>query len=197
MDIRTASKDQSPLIARLIMQAMNYDCCRHFIGPDHTLDEFERVMTDLVASDNSQYSYLNTLVALNADNRLCGICVSYDGGELHRLRRAFIDAMKSRFDRDFSNIDDETSAGELYLDSLAVVEDCRGQGIATALLGAAKDKAAAMGLPALGLLVDKGNPDAERLYLRSGFEYVGDNAWGGHGMKHLQYKITKNGQPSD
>ena len=68
-------------------------------------------------------------------------------------------------------------------------EDCRGRGIATLLLKAAIDKARRMGLPAVGLLVDKGNPKAEKLYTRVGFKYVGDNTWGGHPMKHLQYSL--------
>ena len=189
MEIQTAQKHQALSIARLIMQAMNYDCCRYFAGPDHTLDDFERVMTELVLSDNSQYSYKNTLVALDADGGLCGACVSYDGGRLHELRRAFIEAAKANFGRDFSGIGDETQAGELYLDSIAVNESCRGKGVATALLQATIDKGRALGLPAVGLLVDKGNPKAEQLYLRVGFNYVGDNSWGGHEMKHLQYTL--------
>lgn len=192
MEIQTARKFQSLSIARLIMQAMNYDCCRYFIGPEHTLDEFEHVMTNLVLDENSQYSYLNTQVALDSENGLCGICVSYDGSSLHKLRRAFIDAMKKHFNRDFSNMEDETSAGELYIDSIAVSEKHRGNGIATMLLKATIDKAAAMKLPAVGLLVDEGNPAAERLYLRTGFKHVGNNVWGGHPMKHLQYELTEN-----
>ena len=133
------------------MQAMNYDCCRYFAGPDHTLDDFERVMTS--------------------------------------LRKAFVDAAKENFGRDFSGMPDETSAGELYIDSLAVTECCRGKGIATSLLKAVVEKAKAMGLPAVGLLVDKGNPKAETLYERIGFKYVGDNDWGGHPMKHMQYTL--------
>ena len=104
MEIQAAQKHQSLSIARLIMQAMNYDCCRYFAGPDHTLDDFERVMTELVLSDNSQYSYLNTLVALDEDGGLCGACVSYDGARLHELRAAFIRAAKESFGRDFSGM---------------------------------------------------------------------------------------------
>lgn len=190
MEIQTAKKHQSDSIARLIMQAMNYDCCRHFTGPDYTLDDFERVMTSLVIAEDSQYSYRNTLAAINDDGKVCGICVSYDGGRLHELRKAFIKAMNDNFGRDFSGMADETSAGELYLDSLAVTEECRGKGIATELIKASIEKAKAMGLPAAGLLVDTGNPKAESLYRRIGFKHVGDNTWGGHSMKHLQYSIT-------
>ena len=72
---------------------------------------------------------------------------------------------------------------------LPVPESCRGKGVATLLLKATIEKARDMGLPAVGLLVDTGNPKAEKLYSRLGFEYVGDNTWGGHPMKHLQYAI--------
>ena len=84
-------------------------------------------------------------------------------------------------------MDDETAAGELYVDSLAVDAHHRGQGIAKALLKATILRASRLSLPAVGLLVDKGNPKAEKLYHDVGFRYVGDNQWGGHAMKHLQY----------
>ena len=168
MEIQNAQDFQALSIARLIMQAMNYDCCRYFTGPDHTLDDFERVMTSLVLADNSQYSYKNTIVAIGDDGGLCGACV---------------------FGRDFSSMPDETQAGELYIDSIAVPENCRGKGIATALLNATVDKARGMGLPAVGLLVDTGNPKAEKLYARVGFKTVGENSWGGHAMKHMQIAL--------
>ena len=82
-------------------------------------------------------------------------------------------------------MDDETGAGELYLDSLAILPDYRRQGIAKALLLATKERANQLGLPCVGLLVDKENPVGEALYSSVGFRYVGDNKWGGHPMKHL------------
>ncbi len=82
-------------------------------------------------------------------------------------------------------MDDETQAGELYLDSLAVLPDYRRQGIARRLLKATKEKADRMGLPCVGLLVDKGNPAGEALYVSVGFRYVSNNSWGGHPMKHM------------
>ena len=74
----TATPLQSREIARLIMVAMNYECCQYFAGDNHTLDEFEDMMTALVERTDSQYSHLNTLVALDGDD-IAGICVSYDG----------------------------------------------------------------------------------------------------------------------
>lgn len=185
--ITQAKPTQALSIARLIMQAMDYDCCQYFAGPDHTLADFERMMTALVATDDSQYSYRNTLVAIDDDdNRVAGICVSYDGKDLHSLRRAFIASALATFGRDYSDIDDETQAGELYVDSLAVDAAYRRRGIARQLLEATKQKAQRLQIAKVGLLVDKGNPNAERLYASCGFAYVEDSAWGGHPMKHMQ-----------
>lgn len=188
MNISIATPEQSRHIARLIMTAMNHECCRYFTGEDHMLAEFEDMMTLLVARTDSQYSYLNTLVATNGD-ALAGICVSYDGALLRQLRRAFICETLQRFGRDFSAIDDETQAGELYIDSLCVEPAYRGRGIASALISATIEKAGKMRLPAVGLLVDDGNPRAEALYRRLGFCFINNASWGGHPMKHLQYVL--------
>ena len=182
--IRQGKKDDSKDIAKLIMIAMNYDCCKYFAGKNHTLHDFEIMMTELVNTEESQYSYKNTIVAM-IESDIVGVCVSYDGAELHHLRKAFINAAKKHLDGDFSAIDDETQAGELYVDSLAVKEQFRHNGIATAMLDATKEKARKMNIRKVGLLVDKGNPEAEQLYKRVGFLYENDSSWGGHPMKHL------------
>jgi len=184
IEIKKATKEQAEDIARLIMTAMTDECCLYFCGEGYTLEDFRRMMTSLVARDDTQYSYTNTLVAID-DERLVGIAVSYDGGRLHELRQAFIEAAKTGIGRDHTGMDDETQAGELYLDSLAVVPDYRRRGIASRLIKATKQRADAMGLPFVGLLVDKGNPTGEALYTSIGFRHVNDTVWGGHPMKHL------------
>ena len=184
IEIREATKEQAAEIARLIMVAMTDDCCLHFCGVGYGLDDFRQMMTSLVEREDSQYSYRNTLVAM-ADHEVVGIAVSYDGGRLHELRQAFIQSAKLCIGKDHSGMDDETQAGELYLDSLAVLPEYRRQGIAKRLLHATKDKANKMSLPCVGLLVDKGNPAGEALYASVGFRYANDSEWGGHPMKHL------------
>ena len=184
IDIQKATKAQSAEIARLIMMAMTDECCLHFCGEGYGLADFRRMMTQLVELEQSQYSYSNTLVAL-ADGKVVGVAVSYDGGRLHELRQAFIEQAKECIGKDHSGMADETQAGELYLDSLAVLPAYRRQGIARQLLFATKERAGSMGLPIVGLLVDKDNPIGEALYASLGFRYMNDNSWGGHSMKHL------------
>lgn len=198
MKIELASTAQSAEIASLIMEAMNYECCQNLAGPNHTLADFYRLMCALVARDDSQYSYRNTLVALS-DNPwtsehgepmegrgvLMGCCVSYDSALLHQLRQAFIDGAREEFGIDYTGMADETEPGELYIDSICVGSEFRHQGVATALLQATIEKACRLGIDKVALLVDKGNPQAEHLYNKVGFRYEKDTSWGGHAMKKL------------
>lgn len=189
VDIETATPDLASHIASLIMEAMSSECCQNLAGNEHTLAEFHEMMTRLVEMEDSQYSFRNTLVALNAMRELVGICVIYDGGQLRELRRRFEEEALRVFGIDYSGMAEETHAGELYIDSLAVSGNFRGKGVATQLLKVAIAEARKKKIPAVGLLVDKGNPTAESLYLKCGFRYVDDASWGGHPMKHLQYHL--------
>ena len=184
IEIKDAIKEQNAEIARLIMMAMTDECCQYFCGEGYGLNDFYQMMSHLVEREDSQYSYKNTLVAMDGQ-RVVGVSVSYDGSQLHELRCAFIEAAKTYIGKDHTGMDDETQAGELYLDSLAVLPEYRRQGIAQRLLIATRERAHLLHLPRVGLLVDKGNPDGEALYTKVGFVYLNDNLWGGHAMKHL------------
>ena len=176
-------REQAQDIARLIMTAMTDECCLNFCGDGYDLNDFLKMMTLLVEREDSQYSYRNTLVAVDGA-RVVGIAVSYDGSRLVELRRPFLQLAPGQIGQDHSQMDEETQAGELYLDSLAVLPQYRRRGIARRLVLATLEKASRMGLP-VGLLVDKGNPSGAAFYDSMGFRFVNYSHWGGHEMKHL------------
>lgn len=190
IDIKPATPDVASHIASLIMEAMSTDCCQNLAGPRHNLADFHRVISKLVLMEDSQYSYKNTLVGVTSSGILAGVVVAYDGADLKRLRKRFISEALVEFGIDYSAMDAETGEGEFYIDSLAVSSNYRGKKFATRLLEAAIERAKELGHSKVGLLVDKGNPIAERLYAKLGFEYVNDTIWGGHAMKHLQLTIA-------
>jgi len=177
-------------IARLVMMAMTDECCQYFCGEHHSLDDFHALITKLAGRTDTQYSYANTICCRDGQGRIVGICTSYDGGALPSLRQQFIDGARVAFGIDHSSIPLETEPGELYIDSLAVLPEHRGHGIASHLLELTKQKCSQLALPHVGLLVDAGNPKAEQLYGRCGFEIVGENEWGGHPMKHMVWRST-------
>ena len=188
MTITKATPAHAADIAQLIMTAMTEDCCQFLAGKDHTLDDFYQMMVKLVLMDDSQYSWRNAFVALDDEATngnldyapVAGAIVGYDGKDLRRFQEEALSCLNM----DYTNMDDETQEGEFYLDSLAVYSEYRKRGIASKLLKHFVEYAAELGLPA-ALLVDKNNPNAERLYTSLGFVYKNDAMWGGHEMRHL------------
>ena len=82
--IRQAEKKDAQEIARLIMMAMTDECCLYYCADGCCLNAFRKMMTYLVNREDSQYSYRNTLVAMDGE-KVVGISVSYDGGMLHTM----------------------------------------------------------------------------------------------------------------
>ena len=132
---------------------------------------------------NSKYSYKNTIVA-EVDGNPAGAAVAYDGADLYKLRDVTLKHIFNRTGKTH-NIEDETDASEVYLDSIAVLPEYRGLGIGKRLLLALKEIASKEHGKNLGLLVDFENPDAERLYKSVGFERMNVKDFLGHKMWHL------------
>ena len=151
MIIEKARPEHAPLIAKAVMMAVGEEICNDFAAPDHTLADVEKLFTTLAAMPDSQYSFNNTLVAI------MGLCVAYDGGRLHTLRRRFFEQVREQLSRDMEGMADETDAGEFYLDTVATFPGHRGKGIATALINATIARADEANLPA-ALLVEKNVP---------------------------------------
>lgn len=172
--IRPATIADAELIAEVVCMAVGYTT-EHPIYP---------VFLELAKRDVAQYSYRNTLIA-EVDGRAVGALVGYDGARLEELRSPIYELLE-RYLGGVPDIEDETSAGEFYLDSLGVLPDYRGMGVGAALLSTMRDMAFEQGYERVGLIVDVDNPDAERLYTSLDFSRVGNKRFLGHAMYHLQ-----------
>ena len=172
--IRAAVIDDAELIAVAICMAIGYDRT-HPLYP---------VFLELAAREKAQYSYHNTLIA-EVDGVAAGAIVGYDGAQLKELREPIFELLERHLDSP-PKIEDETEAGEFYLDSLGVLPRFRGLGVGRRLLTTMRDKAFAAGHERVGLLVDFDNPRAEQLYTSLGFNRVGEKMFLGHRMWHLQ-----------
>ncbi len=189
INIIPAERADAPLIARTIMEALGAEMCESFTRPGRTLEDIEELFTICAESDDSQYSWVNTLKAVDEDGNVCGMVISYDGAKLYELRKRFLDefAKQNGFRID-DRMTDETEPGEWYLDSLAVFPEYRGRGIARQLIEGVRQRALPSGKP-VGLLVDKTNHRAEGLYNRLGFRTVGDRSFAGELMTHKQLTV--------
>lgn len=186
MKIIPARPSDARFIGQAVVEAIGHEIASGLAGDSHTVDDVVELFASLAARDDSQYSYLNTLVAVDDDGTVVGACVAYDGARLHELRERFFEAVSARLGLDFSDVEDECVAEEFYLDTLMVLPGHRGKGIASQLLHASIGRARECGKPA-GLLVDKINPLARKLYERVGFRKVGERPFAHVMMDHMQY----------
>jgi len=182
MIFRKATKADSPAIAPLLLLAME-DIIYKFIG----VEEHETAlnfMLHFVSAETNQYSYENCLVAESTGKIVAALNI-YDGGDLVRLREPVIMYVRSNFNKNFRP-EDETQAGEYYIDSLGVHPDFQGRGMGTQLLQFTIDEYVTQQGKTLGLLVDEDNPDARKLYLKLGFKPAGSKTLVGKRMEHFQ-----------
>lgn len=185
MKIIPGRKSDAGFIASCVMDAVGEEICLNLAGENHTLSDVKRVFESLAEMEDTQYSYRNSLVAVDDTGEPLGAIVGYDGALLHPMREHFFAAARKILDLDMGDVDDECDGEEFYLDTLAVLPEHRGKGIATSLLNAMVEKAHATGKPA-GLLVEKNNHRARRLYESIGFVKVGDRPFAYVLMDHLR-----------
>ncbi len=183
--IRKAKKTDSEAIAKLLMLAMKSLVYR-FIGEEHDAKAIAFLIHFIQQIDN-QYSYENCYVAIEA-LQVVGVVNCYEGAHLEHLRQPVFDYIKQHTNAAFS-IEDETQPGEIYIDVLAVSPSQQRKGIGSQLLKYVIQEFSINDKKTLGLLVDKKNPNAKRLYLQMGFEIVGEKILSEHEMEHLQFKI--------
>ena len=156
-----------------------------FIGENST-EKAAQFLESLVRKKANQYSYENSWV-VESEEGISAAANIYDGAKLEELRIPVGEAIKSMFQRDFSP-EDETQAGEFYIDCVAVHPALQGRGIGAVLLEFLFEEYVRKRNKTLGLLVDKDNPDAKRLYLKLGFKVIGEKTFAGKRMEHLQFK---------
>lgn len=187
MLIRKAKPEDSKVIASLIFLAME-DIVYRFIG-ENSEERAIWLLDSLIQEKNNQYSYENCWVVVN-EKSVVAAAIVYNGAKLDELRKPVIHKIKSMFGRDF-NPEDETQSGEYYIDCVGVNPNQQGKGIGSKIFRFLIDEYVYKKNETLGLLVDLDNPDAKKLYLKLGFEFVGNKTLAGKRMEHLQF-IKKN-----
>lgn len=125
------------------------------------------ILTSFFALPNNRLSYQNTWV-LEIDDQIAGFFVAYAGDTSEQLDRPFLERSRQSGIREIS-IDLEPEPGEFYLDTLYVHHDFRGQGLGHQLLDSFEQVGSELGFSRFGLLVEKENLPAYRLYQKIGY----------------------------
>ncbi|WP_291429944.1 N-acetyltransferase [Deinococcus sp.] len=144
-----------------------------------------RAMLGFFPLRGNRLSYQNVQIAARGPEPL-GLLLAYPGAQAHALDDPFRERLASLGLP--AQVESEGTPGELYLDTLAVTEAARGQGVGATLLQAAAAQAGAQGLRRVGLLVEDGNR-AAALYARVGFRAAGRRTLAGGSYTHLIWTL--------
>jgi ribosomal protein S18 acetylase RimI-like enzyme len=182
--IRQALPTDAPMISQLIVLAMG-DLATKFVNgkPGEAAALFEL----FAGQAQNQYSYENALV-WEDEAGVCGMITGYDGAHLEKLRTSFVQYIKATYGFEMA-VEDETQAGEYYIDCLSVFPNQQGKGIGKKLIRALTEKAAGLRHFTTGLLVSKANPKAKAMYTTLGFKMVAEKDFMGDVYEHLQYNV--------
>lgn len=186
MLIRKAKSEEADILATHLLLAME-DIVYHFIG-EKSKEKALLFLRSLIQEKNNQYSYEHCWV-LEADSILVATALVYDGALLKTLRKPVVQKIKSLFGREL-NPGDETAAGEYYIDCIGVDPLHQGKGYGYAMLHFLIKEYVLQLKQTLGLLVEKDNVKAKQLYLKLGFEQMGEKVFAGKTLEHLQYKYN-------
>jgi len=183
--IRQALPTDAPQIAILIIHAMG-DLALKFAGQSDPLKAIP-LFEHFAGLPSNQYSYENMLV-YEDESGICGVISGYDGADLNLLRSPFLHFVASSYH--FKDIpEDETQAGEFYIDCISVAADKQGRGIGKKLINAMIGQLTNTKHSKAGLLVSKDNPDAERLYTSLGFKIASQRQFMGGIYYHMQRTV--------
>ncbi|MFT3902257.1 MAG: GNAT family N-acetyltransferase [Niabella sp.] len=186
MIIRKAIMVDAEDIAINLLPAME-DIIYHFIGKEDRREALSLLLR-FVKEKANPYSYENCYVATDDEGKVVAAVNVYNGDKLYELRKPVALYIKTVSGKDIE-LEDETGPGEYYIDSLGVSPAMRGKGIGSKLLRFLIDLYVVQQHQTLGLLVDKDNPAAKKLYLKLGFKLVGERTLAGKSLEHLQIRI--------
>lgn len=161
---RQATIDDAPFVALIMMEAVGMEVMEE----GHELDDR---FVFICRRTDTLYSYKNCVI-VEADGKPIGGLISYAGEGYHEVKMHTFGLVKEHLTFDFDKMDDETKAGEYYLDSAAVIPEYRGQGIGRKIIEYGVAKAKELNLLPI-LACDPDNVNAYRLYSSIGFKENG------------------------
>ncbi|MCQ6562508.1 GNAT family N-acetyltransferase [Paenibacillus mendelii] len=187
MMIRTALPEDAHAAVPLLFEAIG-DITYILMGTDDTEKALE-AMTFWFSQPANRLSYENCIV-IEAEGRVAGALLAYHGSELTALDRPLLDRIASISGESGLSFPQEAMIDEYYLDSIAVDNAFRGQGLGKQLMQAFEEEGAKRGYPRLALIVELGNENAKRLYAAQGYQADGHQLEiAGHLYEHMVKRL--------
>ena len=164
--IKQANKNNIENISTLIYDAIQ-DIANTLTGENEEKKILETL--DLyVKMDINRLSYKNIWV-YELDNQNIALIIAYNSNDVEKLDNPILKHLKTK-NIFLDYFEKECFKDEFYIDTISVLKDFQGNGIAKELFSFIENKAKELGFKKLSLLVDFENKKALALYEKLGFE---------------------------
>ena len=164
--IKNAQKQDAKICIKLLNLAME-DIAYKLSGYDDPVKSDE-ILEKFFKSETNRLSYKNVYVYKRDDVIIAAMC-AYFGGDACQLDREISQHLKA-LGKD-AQIEKECFDDEFYIDSIAVDEKFRGQGLAKELILHSFAKAKELGHKKVSLIVDINKPKVRKFYESLGFKF--------------------------
>ena len=164
--IKNAQKQDAKICIKLLNLAME-DIAYKLSGYDDPVKSDE-ILEKFFESETNRLSYKNVYVYKRDDVIIAAMC-AYFGGDAWLLDREISQHLKA-LGKD-AQIEKECFDDELYIDSIAVDEKFRGQGLAKELILHSFARAKELGHKKVSLIVDVNKPKVRKFYESLGFKF--------------------------
>lgn len=167
MTIRPAVKEDAQAAARLLYDAL-HDVAHQLTGQE-TKEDAVSLLEQFFEQEDGRLSYHQALIS-EVYGKAAGLIITYAGDEAKELDRPMVERLRKLKNDPSISLDKEADEDEFYIDTLSVSSLYKGQGIGSALIQAAEDRAKERGYNKIALAVVTDNKRAYSLYLRTGYE---------------------------
>ena len=164
--IKNAQKQDAKICIKLLNLAME-DIAYKLSGYDDPVKSDE-ILEKFFKSETNRLSYKNVYIYKRDDVIIAAMC-AYFGGDVAKLDSEISQHLKA-LGKD-AQIEKECFDDEFYIDSIAVDEKFRGQGLAKELILHSFAKAKELGHKKVSLIVDVNKPKVRKFYESLGFKF--------------------------
>jgi ribosomal protein S18 acetylase RimI-like enzyme len=168
INIRQARPADAKNAAPLIIDAIG-DIAKRMTG-ETEWELIEQGLCELFKRNDNRHSHLYTYIA-ELSGTVAGILVLYPGKDAPALDRNLSDWLAEKGAAN-TEVDAESLADELYIDTVCIDPAFRGRGIGSQLFAYAEEVAKQTDIRKLSLNVETQKEPAIRLYKRLGYEIV-------------------------
>jgi ribosomal protein S18 acetylase RimI-like enzyme len=164
--IKEAEKTDIKNISNLILNAID-DIANMLTGED-SKDKILKTLDNYIVMDVCRLSHKNIYTYIK-DEKIVAILVAYSSNDIDILDKPMLEHLAKKGIKK-ECFDKECFADEFYIDTISVLEDYQGLGIAKELFAFAFNIAKQKGFSKTSLLVDINKEKAKNLYLKMGFK---------------------------